>query len=88
MQTEVKSTGEAGKYPTSFLVRDIVVDPAVALAPMEGVTDLAFRRLIRRIGGPGLTYTEFIASSGIAKGNRHTWRMAEFDPDERHYNQS
>jgi len=50
---------------------------------MEGVTDVAFRRLIRRIGGPGLTYTEFIASKGIAKGNRHAWRMAEFDPDER-----
>ncbi len=70
-------------YPSSFRVRDIVVEPAVVLAPMEGVTDVAFRRLIRRIGGPGLTYTEFIASKGIAKGNRHAWRMAEFDPDER-----
>jgi nifR3 family TIM-barrel protein len=79
---DTKTTG-AHAYPHTFRVRDIVVDPAVVLAPMEGVTDLAFRRLIRRIGGPGLTYTEFIASKGIAKGSRHAWRMAEFDPDER-----
>ena len=83
MNAEAETADIQPRYPTSFRVRDIEVAPAVVLAPMEGVTDLAFRRLIRRIGGPGLTYTEFIASKGIAKGNRHAWRMAEFDPDER-----
>jgi len=71
--------------PTAFRVRDIVVSPAVVLAPMEGVTDLTFRRVIRSIGGAGLTYTEFIASKAVAGAKRGSkWRrMAEFDPDER-----
>ena len=71
--------------PTQYRVRDIVVSPAVVLAPMEGVTDLTFRRVIRSIGGAGLTYTEFIASRAVA-GSREgaKWRrMAAFDPEER-----
>jgi len=77
-------TGPDG-LPTEFYVRDVRVFPNVVLAPMEGVTDLTFRRLVREIGGAGLTYTEFIASRAIA-GSRAgaKWReMARFDPDER-----
>ncbi|HHO49478.1 MAG TPA: tRNA dihydrouridine synthase DusB, partial [Deltaproteobacteria bacterium] len=40
-----------------FHIRDIPVDPPLVLAPMEGVTDLSFRRLVRSIGGCGLTVT-------------------------------
>ncbi len=68
------------RHPQRFLVRDVAIDPAVALAPMEGVTDLAFRRLIRGIGGPGLTYTEFIPSREAALCKTLPVR---FDPDER-----
>ncbi|MFT5429749.1 MAG: tRNA-dihydrouridine synthase B [Myxococcota bacterium] len=69
--------------PTSYLVDTVDVAPNVVLAPMEGVTDLAFRRLVRSIGGPGLTYTEFIASKGLTVGDKRAWRMASFDADER-----
>ncbi|MEO1273188.1 MAG: tRNA-dihydrouridine synthase, partial [Myxococcota bacterium] len=69
--------------PTWYAVRDVRITPNVVLAPMEGVTDRVFRRLIRGLGGPGLTYTEFIASKGLSSGGRREWRMAEFDPDER-----
>ena len=48
-------------------VRDVVVDPPLALAPMEGVTDLSFRRLVRRVGGAGLVFTEFIPARGLAR---------------------
>jgi tRNA-dihydrouridine synthase B len=68
------------RYPQRFLAGDVVIDPAVALAPMEGVTDLAFRRLIRGVGGPGLTYTEFIPSRAAALCRSLPVR---FDPDER-----
>jgi nifR3 family TIM-barrel protein len=69
--------------PTSYRVRDLVIAPNVVLAPMEGVTDLPFRRLIRTIGGAGLTCTEFIASEGLKRGVGKMVEMAEFDPDER-----
>ena len=36
------------------------------VAPMAGVTDTVFRRLIRRQGGCGLIVTEFTSSHGIA----------------------
>ena len=70
------------QYPTQYRVRDLVIAPSVALAPMEGVTDLAFRRLIRGIGGVGLTCTEFIASEGLKRGVGKMHEMARFDPDE------
>ena len=68
--------------PVSYRIRDITVSPAVVLAPMEGVTNLTFRRLIRELGGPGLTCTEFIPSEGLKAGNKVS-KLAEFDPDER-----
>jgi tRNA-dihydrouridine synthase B len=69
--------------PTSYRVRDLVISPNIVLAPMEGVTDLPFRRLIRTIGGAGLTCTEFIASEGLKRGVGKMMQMAEFDSDER-----
>ena len=69
--------------PTRYSVRDVVISPNVVLAPMEGVTDRTFRRLIRRIGGVGLTCTEFIPSHGLQEGRGRAWATAQFDPDER-----
>lgn len=69
--------------PASYSVRDVLIAPNVVLAPMEGVTDLTFRRLIRRIGGAGLTCTEFIPSVSLKHGGGKAWETAQFDPDER-----
>ncbi len=68
--------------PRSYSVGPIPISPNVVLAPMEGVTDLTFRRLIRQIGGVGLTVTEFIASEGLRRGSAKIEEMAKFDPDE------
>ena len=68
--------------PTHYMVRDVRIEPNVVLAPMEGVTDLPFRRLIREIGGVGMTATEFIASEGLKRGVGKMHEMAKFDPDE------
>jgi tRNA-dihydrouridine synthase B len=65
-----------------FNVRDIAIDPPVVLAPMEGVTDRAFRTLIRSLGGCGLAVTEFVSSEAMTRDVRDAWRMAELDPGE------
>ncbi|MFZ5481891.1 MAG: tRNA dihydrouridine synthase DusB [Myxococcota bacterium] len=70
-------------FPSRYTVRNVVVEPNLVLAPMEGVTDLTFRRLVRRIGGTGLTVTEFVASEGLRRGVERMEHMARFDPDER-----
>lgn len=41
------------------------VSPATVLAPMAGVTDTVFRRLIHGFGGCGLLMTEFTSSHGV-----------------------
>lgn len=69
--------------PDHYYVRDVRIAPNLVLAPMEGVTDLTFRRLVRSIGGTGLTVTEFIASEGLRRGIARMEHMARFDPEER-----
>jgi tRNA-dihydrouridine synthase B len=45
----------------SVSIGDIVIDNSVFLAPMSGVTDLPFRRMVKRYGA-GLVFSEMIAS--------------------------
>ncbi len=68
--------------PTHYNVRHLRIEPNLVLAPMEGVTDLTFRRLVRSIGGVGLTVTEFVASEALRRGVEKAELMARFDPDE------
>ncbi|WP_374763887.1 tRNA dihydrouridine synthase DusB [Yunchengibacter salinarum] len=57
-----------------------IKDP-VFLAPMSGVTDLPFRRLVKRFGA-GLVVSEMIASEAMIRENRKTLKMASNTPDE------
>jgi len=51
------------------------------LSPMSGVTDVAFRALAKKYGA-ALTYTEFVHSTSLVRGNQTAWRMVETDPIE------
>ena len=62
-------------------VGPIEVDPPVVLAPMAGVTNVAFRRLCRRYGA-GLYVSEMITARALVEGNARTMRMAAFGDDE------
>ncbi len=66
----------------SLRIRNILVDPPLVLAPMEGVTDLTFRRLIRNVGGVGLTCTEFIPAYGLAGEHERALTAAQLDEGE------
>ena len=66
----------------SYTVRDRIVRPATVLAPMAGVTDTLFRRVIRAQGGCGLLMTEFTSSEGITRSAAKTLRYLQFDQDE------
>src|SRR5436305_10898067 len=52
-------------FPHSYRVGTVPVSPATVLAPMAGVTDTVFRRLIRNQCGCGLLMTEFTSSHGV-----------------------
>src|SRR5256885_1047918 len=68
--------------PEQFQIRDLTIRPATVLAPMAGVTDTLFRRVIRGLGGCGLLMTEFTSSEGITRNASKTLRYLYFQPDE------
>ncbi|MBX6320197.1 MAG: tRNA dihydrouridine synthase DusB [Rhodospirillaceae bacterium] len=57
-----------------------IADPVI-LAPMSGITDLPFRRLVKRAGA-GLVVSEMIASEAIIRESRKSLLMARSEPEE------
>ena len=79
----------AGPSPwvTGFSIgTDVPVARPFALAPMSGVTDTAFRRMVQSAsgGGVGLFVTEFIAIEGLNKQNMMAQTRMAFDPATEH----
>jgi nifR3 family TIM-barrel protein len=58
-----------------------VVDPPVVLAPMAGITNVAFRRLCREQGA-GLYVCEMVTTRALVERNPKTHRMISFDAGE------
>jgi tRNA-dihydrouridine synthase B len=57
------------------------IDAPIILAPMTGVTDLPFRRVVKRFGA-GLTVSEMIASQAMIRETRQSLQKALWDPSE------
>ena len=59
----------------------VKIDGRLVLAPMAGVTDLAFRRICREHGA-ALTVTEMVSTKALCYQDRKTPRLLELAPDE------
>ena len=57
------------------------IETPVILAPMTGVTDRPFRRIVKRYGA-GLTVTEMIASQAAIRETRQSLQKMVWDPSE------
>jgi tRNA-dihydrouridine synthase B len=57
------------------------IEAPVILAPMTGVTDRPFRKIVKRYGA-GLTVTEMIASQAMIRETRQSLQKAAWDPVE------
>jgi tRNA-dihydrouridine synthase B len=72
------------RFPSEFRIGNI----RGYCAPMAGVTDTVFRRLIRNQGGCGLIMTEFTSSHGViaslnaSRKPTRTFRYLYFEPEE------
>ena len=62
-------------------VGPVTIDAPVILAPMTGVTDLPFRKIVKRYGA-GLTVSEMIASQAMIRETRQSLQKAAWDPSE------
>jgi tRNA-dihydrouridine synthase B len=70
-------------FPHALKIRATPIRPATVLAPMAGVTDTVFRRVIRGLGGCGLIMTEFTSAEGVTRNAARTLHYLYFQPDER-----
>jgi len=65
-----------------FKVGKINIEHALLLAPMEDVTDIAYRRLCKELGAD-VVYTEFVNSDGLIRSNKKTEKKLEITDQER-----
>jgi tRNA-dihydrouridine synthase B len=66
----------------SICLGSVTIEDPVILAPMSGVTDLPFRRLVKQQGA-GLVVSEMIASEAMIRETRQSMTMAKSAVDER-----
>ena len=64
-------------------IGNITLASPFVVAPMAGMTDTAFRRLVKRHGGCGLVVTEMVSSEGLVRGIDRTLEYAEYTEEER-----
>jgi tRNA-dihydrouridine synthase B len=69
--------------PTPMRIGQVSLDMPFGVAPMAGMTDTAFRRLVKRQGGCGLVVTEMVSSEGLVRGIDRTLEYAEYTEEER-----
>jgi tRNA-dihydrouridine synthase B len=69
--------------PTSYRVGALTISPNITLAPMAGVTDSIFRRLILQLGGCGLVCTEMTNANSVSPKALKRHRQLDYLPEER-----
>src|ERR1700678_510222 len=69
-------------FPAELKIRDTIIQPATILAPMAGVTDTVFRRVIRSLSACVLIMTEFTSAEALTRNSARTLHYLYFDADE------
>lgn len=77
------SQPEIDRLPVEYYVHHIRIAPNVILAPMAGVTDSIFRRMILRLGGCGLVSTEMTNAASVSPKALRRHNLLDFYPEER-----
>ncbi len=62
-------------------IGDVEIKNRIILAPMAGVTNLAFRKIMKKFGA-GLVYSEMVSDKAIIHGNEKTIGMLKVDENE------
>ena len=64
-----------------MLIGNVVIDSKLSLAPMAGVTDVAFRQICAEMGA-GLTCTELVSSKALCYKDKKTFSLLQQFPGE------
>jgi nifR3 family TIM-barrel protein len=81
----VASQSTASEPVTELDIGGVHTTTNLILSPMSGVTDSAFRRLVKSCSGDavGLLVSEFIAAEGLTRENKRTRAMLRYEESER-----
>ena len=77
------ATNEYSALPTSYRVGPLIISPNITLAPMAGVTDSVFRRLVLGLGGCGLVSSEMTNAASVSPQARKRHKLLDYLPEER-----
>ena len=64
-----------------FKIGNIEIENPVVMAPMAGITNMAFRKIIKDFGA-GLVYSEMVSDKALCYGNNKTIDMLQVDDGE------
>ncbi|MCA9053581.1 MAG: tRNA-dihydrouridine synthase [Planctomycetaceae bacterium] len=78
-QTSLRAGGDGAE----FAIGSRRLPSRYCLAPLAGYTHLAFRRVIRSLGGLGLATTDLVQASFLLSGKRHSQDLITTSPDDR-----
>jgi tRNA-dihydrouridine synthase B len=74
------------RLATPLMIGTVQVNSRVLQSPLSGVTDLVFRRLVRRYAPESMMYTEMVQAASLQPGSQRLQtrpKIMEIDPDER-----
>lgn len=64
-----------------FKIGNVEIENPVVMAPMAGITNMAFRKIIKDFGA-GLVYSEMVSDKALCYGNAKTIEMLQVDEGE------
>lgn len=65
-----------------YRIGSLQLENRLVLAPMAGITNSPFRRIVKKLG-PGLVYTEMVSANGLIRNQRRTLSYLDSHPDEK-----
>jgi nifR3 family TIM-barrel protein len=71
------------RLPAAYRIDHLTIAPNVVLAPMAGVTDSIFRRLILNLGGCGLVSSEMTNAASVTPKALRRHKLLDYLPEER-----
>lgn len=70
------------KKDNSFYIGDVLVPNRVVLAPMAGISNTSYRKIVKEMGA-GLIYAEMVSTNALIYGNDKTFSLLKMSEEER-----
>ena len=70
-------------YVKKLKIGDLELENNILLAPMAGITDLAFRKICKKYSNPGLVVTEMVSSKAMFYNDEKTKQLLNVEEEKR-----